>query len=198
MNKVFLTLIAAGAMAGLSASAWSAQGSYAVKLANDPSYPVQMVSVSPQISQDGLNFEGAKVILRNTGGVPCEAFSVSFILTFNNGETARSSSQVDFASLGYKSPGTGSDRRIIPGQVYTEDWTGRMRVPPPEPAVIVGVEARLDYIKMADGRSYGPDPDHIGQQFQFMRWGKILERGRLLDVYKTKGIEALLGELERK
>lgn len=198
MKKVLLSLLVAGAIGGVPGWAQSAQGRYAVKQANSPGYPLQITSVSAQISQDGIEFDGAKVTLKSTGKVPCDAFSIGFIITFSDGQTRRPSFQVDFAGLGYTTPGPGPNARIMPGQTYVADATGRIRVRAPQPAVILGVEARLDYIKMEDGKTYGPDPGHIREQFRYMRWGTMMERERLLDIYKTKGIQMLLGELQRK
>jgi len=198
MVKTLLGLLAAGAMAGVIGSAQSPQGGYSVKLANDPAYPLQIVSVSPQISQDGIEFDGATLTLKNTGKAPCDAYSVGFTLTFNDGTTRTASLQEDFAFLGYKTQGSGPDPRIMPGQVYTVDGTERMQVRAGQPAVITGVEVRLDYVESVDGKTFGPDPSHIREQFQYMRWGTSMERGRLLDIYKTKGIQGLLDELQRK
>ncbi len=197
MNKVFPILLAASAAVGVLGAVRLAQDTNQVKLTNDPSYPLQMVSVSPQLSNDATEFRGAKVTLRNTGNVPCAAFAVSFILTFSNSETRRSAWQEDHIPLGYANASLATDRQIMPNQIYTAEATG-LRVPAHEPATITGIEARIDYVEMADGKTYGEDQDKVGEAFRMTRWGHIIERKRLLDLYNTGGLEALLEELKRE
>jgi hypothetical protein len=197
MKKLFMILLTAGSLGCVIGSSKPAQDSYGVKIANDPNAPVQVISVSPQVSQDGTAFEGAKFALQNTGKVPCNAFSVSFTITFNDAETRNATWQEDHVDLGYSEPDPATESRIMPQQTYNGD-AGVMHVTPREPATITGVEAHLDYVEMADGKTYGNDPEKVGEAFHMTRWAHSAERKRLLNVYETHGLKGLLGELQRK
>lgn len=193
----FRTILAASTLAGASGLARPSQEEYGVKVTNGRGYPVQIISVVPRVSQDGSEFEGAKVRLQNIGDVPCEAFSVSFIITFTDAETRTASLQEDHAPLGFSKGSTPLDKLIVPRQIYVAEALG-LRVPALEPSTVSGIEARLDYVQMANGKTYGNDPDHAGEQMRMMRWGRKAERERLLDVYRSGGMQALVKELERK
>lgn len=197
MKTVFLVFLAAGTLGCVVSSGRPGQGAFGVKATNNSSYPLQIVSISPQISEDATAFEGARVTLKNNGDVPCNAFAVSFIITFSDGETRRATWQEDHVALGYTTQIPATDNRIMQNQTYNGDATG-MRLSSPESAAVSGIEARLDYIEMADGKRYGDDPDKVGQEFRMSRWGASSERKRLLAVYKSGGTEALVNELERK
>ncbi|MGH9452663.1 MAG: hypothetical protein ACRD2O_01680 [Terriglobia bacterium] len=189
-TKVWMTTFAAGAvLAGLGTVALAQQ----VRLSNDPTYPVQIVSVSPRLSDDGA-LDGVKVTLRNVGTVPCEVFSVSLVLTFSNSQTARAAVRAGSDDLGYKN--LKPKGIIAAGQDYTENST--IHIPPPSGGTITGIGAGIDYIAMADGKGYGPDPEKVARQVGMMRFARVGERKRLLNIYKTQGLQALLNDLERQ
>lgn len=192
----WLSWVTASGMVAALGAACLAQDAPAVRLANNDSDPLQIVSVSPRLSDDLTKFEGAKVTVQNTGSVPCVAFGVSLVLTFSNSEERTTKLSVDLVSLGYAKPGSASNR-IAPKQVYTE--TMHVRTAARESsATITGIEARVDYVEMADGKKYGEDPGRLGEIFRMSRWGHAAERKRLLDIYDSSGLQALLDELKRE
>ena len=195
MKSLILVFLAAGTLACTVGSGRPGQGTYGIKATNNSAYPLQIVSISPQVSEDGTAFEGAKVTLQNTGDVPCNAFAVSFIITFSDGQTRRATWQEDHVALGYSTQVP--NIRIMQKQSYDGDATGT-RASTPESAAVTGIEARLDYVEMADGKRYGDDPDKVGQAFRMARWGASSERKRLLNVYKSGGTQALVGQLEQR
>lgn len=197
MKSVILIFLAAGALGCAVSSGRPGQGTFGVKATNNSSYPLQIVSISPQVSEDGTAFQGARVTLQNTAEVPCNAFAVSFIITFSDGETRRATWQEDHVALGYTTQVPATDNRIMQKQSYNGDATG-MGVSTPESAAVTGIEARLDYIEMADGKRYGDDPDKVSEAFRMARWGASSERKRLLNVYKSGGTQALVEQLEQK
>ena len=197
MRKLTLLVLLVGAAVGFRGTARVSQTAHGVKVVNNDSYPLQIVSVTPQLSEDATELTGMVVTLRNTGGAPCVAFAVSLVLTFGNSETREVRLQEDHVALGYAKPYSPTDP--IPGnQIYTVDRTGTLRVSAREPATIVGVEARLDYVELADGKRYGPDPERVGETFRMTRWGHAAERKRLLSIYDSSGLQALLEELKRE
>lgn len=197
MKKLFLIVPVAVAIVAVLGFARHGQGRGGMKVSNNPSYPLQVITVSPELSPDSTQFRGAKVTLQNAGVVPCNGFAMSFIVTFNDGETESARWQEDHIPYGYSSPGPAADRRIMPMQTYSIDATG-MTVASREPATIVGIETRIDYIEMADGKTFGDDQNKARQDFRMNRFGHRAERKRLLDIYKKGGVQALLSELQRQ
>jgi len=193
MRRASVPLVAIGLVLGALCGSGLAQE---VELKNDPAYPLQLVSVSsPQFSEDGAVFHGATVSVQNTGSVPCVAFAVSLALELSNSQTRRVRFQEDHNALGYAK----GSSEIAPGQTYTMNnmtATG-VRIPIPSGVTITGIQARVDYVGTADGKSYGDDPDKMGKTFRMARWGRAAERTRLLEIYKTQGLQALLDELKR-
>ncbi len=195
MRKVWLLLLGASLMMGvLGAARLARQDAHGVGLANNASYPLQIVSVSPQVSEDATEFRGAKVTLQNTGNVPCVALALSLVLTFSNSETRKVGWHEDHAPFGYAKPDSDP---IAANQTYTADVTG-VQVLGRESATVAGVEPRVDYVEMADGKTYGEDPDGVGETIRMTRWGHAAERKRLLSIYDTNGLQGLLGELNRE
>lgn len=190
-------LVPVAAVTGPRSAVRPAQQEQGAVITNNPNYPLQIVSVTPRVSSDGTGFEGAKIRLRNTGILPCDAYEVSFTITFSDAEQRRASVREDLTPLGYAKPGPTGDQRIMPAQVHDLDATG-MRVTSLAPASVTGIEARIDYILMANSQAYGEDPDHAGEELRMMRWGRKAERNRLLNVYKSGGTQALVEQLEQK
>ncbi len=98
-------------------------------------------------------------------------------------------------SVGYTKPDADP---IAANQIYTADATGRVQVRGRESATVAGVEARVDYVEMADGKKYGEDPGKVWETFRMSRWERAAERSRLLSIYDTNGFQALLDELKRR
>jgi hypothetical protein len=191
MRRALVSLVVIGlVLGGLCGSALAQE----VELKNDPTFPLRLVSVSsPQFSEDGTVFHGATLTVQNTGSVPCVDFSVSLVVQLSNLQTRRVAFREDHNALGYA---RGSSE-IAPGQNYTTRGWPRARIPIPSGVTITGIQARVDYVGTADGKSYGDDPDKVGETFQMMRWGHAAERKRLLEIYNTQGLQALLDELQR-
>ncbi len=169
MRKVWLWVLAVSMMVGVLGAFWLVHAANHVKLANanNESYPLKIVSVSPQLSEDATEFRGAKVTLKNTADERCVAFAVSFVVTFSNSERREVKLQEDHVALGYAKPYSAAD--LIPAnQIYTAETTGRVAAR--EPATFAGVEAHIDYVEMADGKTYGEDPDSVGEEFRVTRW----------------------------
>jgi hypothetical protein len=191
MRRASVSLVAISLALGALCGSGLAQE---VQLKNDPTYPLQIVSVSsPQLSEDGTVFHGATVSVQNTGSVPCVAFAVSLVLELSNSQTHRVSFQEDHNALGY-AKGSSSDE-IALGQTYTMRNTTGVRMIIPSGVTITGIQARVDYVGMADGKRYGDDK--VGQTFRMTRWEHAAERVRLLKIYNTQGLQALLDELQR-
>ncbi len=166
-----------------------------VQLRNDANFPLQILSVSPDVGDGGRTYNGARVSMRNTGNVACVAFAVSVVLTLSNSQTRRESIREDHAALGYAQP---DPRAIGAGQVYEAGNVVRSRLPIPAGATIDHIEARVDYIEMADSKTYGPDPDDLRKELRSRRFGTKAERTRLRKLYQEQGFSVLLNELMRQ
>lgn len=165
--------------------------SQAVQLRNNPDYPLQIVSVLPDIQAGGKLIAGARISVRNTHQVPCVAFAVSVSVKFDNGESRRMTIAQDARHLGFDDPAG----QVAPGQLL--DRASRSQIAVPPTAKIVAVQGRVDYVEMADGTTYGDDPDDYKKLFGLLRASRQQERKRLLRVYGEKGLGALLEELRR-
>ncbi len=194
MARVAKAALAAGFVVGIFVADGFAQE---VFLNNNPSYPLQIVSVSPNIGDGGSAYNGAKVTLRNTGNVACVAFGVSVILHLSNSQTARQSILEDHVALGQALPGS---QPIAPGALYEAGNRSFMqtRLPVPKGVTIERIEARVDYVEMADGKTYGADPDALRIGLSARRLAAKAERARLLKIYRDQGIDALVTELTRQ
>jgi hypothetical protein len=163
-----------------------------VQIRNDPSYPVQILYVSPSIAEGGTAVSGASVSVRNTGSVDCVAISVAVVVKYTNSLARHVMiSTRDYSGLGY----TYTSGGVPPGQV--QDIPGAGTVTTPQGSTIANLEARVDYIEMADGTTYGNDPHNVRQQINMSRGAKRAERARLLKIYQETGIDALISELKR-
>jgi hypothetical protein len=192
MRRASISLVAVG----LALGALCASGFAQVELKNDPSYPLQLVSVSSlQFSEDGTVFHGATVSVQNMGSVPCVAFAVSLVLELSNSQTRRMTFSEDHNALAY-AKGSSSDE-IVPGQTYIMRDTTGVRLPIPIGVTITEIQARVVYVETADGKSYGDDRDKVGPSFRIGRLERAAERARLLKIYNTQGLQALLDELQR-
>jgi len=197
MKNSRLAVLLVGVVAGLVVVHRASKSAQGVKLANNESYPLQIVLVSPQLSEDSTELMGATVTLRNTGNVPCVAFAASLVVTFSNSETRKMRWEEDRIALGYAKPFFPGDP-ISPNQIYTANRRGTVRLAAHEPSPVVGVEATLDYVEMADGKRYGADPARVGETMRMARWAHVIERKRLLNIYDSDGLQALLDELKRE
>lgn len=159
-----------------------------VEISNDPKYPLQIATVSPQIGP-GSSLNGVKIVFRNAVQAPIVALSASVLVRLSNSSTKRITLSEDHAGSSRPTP-------LGPGQFY--ERTSQSRIVPRQGVTITGVEARVDYIEMADGTTYGPDPDNVQQQFRTNRFVKRTEREKLLQLYQERGLNALLDELKRR
>jgi len=193
MRRASISLVAVGlAFGALSVSGFAQE----VELKNDPSYPLQLASVSSlQFSEDGTVFHGATVSVRNMGSVPCVAFAVSLLLELSNSQTRRMTFSEDHDALAYAKGGSSDE--IVPGQTYVMRDTTGVRLPIPSGVTITEIQARVVYVETADGKSYGDDRDKVGPGFGIRRSERAAERARLLKIYNTQGLQALLDELQR-
>ncbi len=167
-----------------------------VQLKNDPAYPLQIVSVNPSVS-NATTFKGAKVTVQDMGKAPCVAFSVGLVFELSNFQTRRVTFREDHNALGY-SIGSSSQDQIPPGETYTMPNTSGVQFLAPKGTTITGIEALVDYAEMSNGKKYGQDPDRLGELFGMMRWTRGAERKRLLNLYNTQGLQALLAAMERQ
>lgn len=162
-----------------------------VQIKNDPKQPIQIVSVVPQITT-GTVINGVRVVFRNNGPTEIVALSAVLRLRFSNSTSNRIVISQDHIGLGYAAGTSG----IAPGQIYERVATGRIT---PQPGVtLVGIDAEVDYVEMADGSTYGKDADGVKTRFAHMRYAKRTERARLLKIYQQQGLNELLGELNRR
>jgi hypothetical protein len=177
-----ITMLACGVI--LLVSAVFGQG---IEIANDPKYPLQIVSVSPHIGPTG-SFNGMKILFKNTASAPIIALSASVVVRLSNSKSNRITLSEDHADSSRPTP-------LGAGQLY--ERTSQSGIKPPSGVTITGVQARVDYIEMADGTMYGPDPDNMKQHFKTTRFVRRSERKRLQQIYQDKGVNALLEELKR-
>jgi hypothetical protein len=62
---------------------------------------------------------------------------------------------------------------------------------------ITGMKAQVDFVKTVDGKTYGADPNRMGKTLRFGEFSRRSERKRLLQIYNSGGLSALLNELQR-
>lgn len=111
MGRRWFSFLVTGLMLGTLGASGLAQQ---VQLKNDPTYPLQIVSVSPAVSGDGTTLQGARVTVQNTGNVACVAFSVTLILDLSNSQTRKVTFREDHNALGYAKTHSPADD-ISPG-----------------------------------------------------------------------------------
>jgi hypothetical protein len=169
-----------------------------VQLKNDPTLPLQIVSVSPQLSQrsDGATiFQGGDITVQNTGTVPCVAFAVSVVIELSNSKTDSVALGGDLNAFGYLKP-IPAQNELAPGQTYTMHNMGLNYVTGPD-ITVTGIKAQVDFVRTDDGTRYGNDPNKVGVRLQMKEGARSSERKRLLRIYNSGGLSALLKELQR-
>ncbi|MBI1739243.1 MAG: hypothetical protein HYR58_08340 [Acidobacteria bacterium] len=163
----------------------------AVRMKNEPNTPLQIESFIPEFQESGKRISGTLLAVRNTGKVPCVAFAVYIRLKFTDGKVSRITIAEDRAALGIKGETSG----IAPGEHITN--TGQGGVTSPSGASIESAEAYIDYVEMEDGTVFGPDEGKFRTRFSMLRATRQHERKRLEKIYREKGFNELLKEIQR-
>lgn len=173
---------------GLYSSPVSAQR---VELNNEPSIPLQIISVTPDVRENGKVFAGAQIALQNVGDKTCVAFVVSLTLHFADGQVRRVAIAEDRIDHGFRD----EVRGIEPNTTHVAGSRSQIQVQ--SGATIKNITAKVDYIELPGGITFGSDPDRFKRQFTMSRFVRQVERKRLLRLYEEKGFGALLEDLRR-
>jgi hypothetical protein len=97
-----------------------------------------------------------------------------------------------------KSPLPGAKGQLSPGESWIENWSLGVEHIDNIPVQFTGARIYVDYVRFADGSSWGPDKRGQGIAIGRARQGALEERSRLKRLLAERGVQALLDDLTQE
>ncbi len=152
-----------------------------------PNSPVQPLSGSAQVASDVA--QGPRIQVRNRSTKPVRYYEIGWIVKDSAGK------EYWAASVPASRPGAMLD----PGQTASalQDATLRFAEGPGKPVAVQGMTGFVSQVEFSDGQIWVPDRDSLSGAHLLRLMAPSPEEQRLSDMYRKKGLNAVVDELKK-
>lgn len=152
-----------------------------------PDSPVRPLDGSVRVA--GNEAKAPRIEVQNLSGKPIRYFEIGWIVKDSQGREFWAASV----------PAAGGDLNLLPGQKAKalQDTTLRFSQARNGPVAIHGMTAFVSQVEYADGRIWVPDRASLENMQLLQVLAPSLEEQRLTDLYRRKGLNALVEELKK-
>jgi hypothetical protein len=152
-----------------------------------PDSPVQPLDGSVRIA--GNEAKAPRIEVRNTSSKAIRYFEIGWIVKDDHGK--------DFWAASV--PASGGDLNLQPGHTgrALQDTSLRFSKGQGEPVAVQGATGFVSQVEFADGKIWVPDRTSLENAQLLTVLAPSLEEQRLTDLYRKKGVSALIEDLRR-